>query len=76
MFDYGFAENGLIAYKDGKELARKVRICNTKCRYILALISFIFLQSIGDEIPNEKLKEFINYVLIYLATKVDCPVKR
>ena len=29
-----------------------------------------------DEVPDEKLKPFINFVLKYLATEVDCPVKR
>jgi phosphomannomutase len=33
-------------------------------------------KSISDEIPNDRFKEFINFVLLYLATEVDCPVKR
>lgn len=55
LFDYTFPENGLIAYKDG------VQVAST---------------SIRDFLGEEKLKTFLNAVLLYLATEVDCPVKR
>jgi phosphomannomutase len=53
-WDYVFSENGLDAYKEGKELAR---------------------QSIKKHMGDAKLKEFINFCLIYMA-KLDIPVKR
>jgi hypothetical protein len=81
IFDYGFAENGLMAFKEGKLFAKKV---NTQQHtYLPPLLTVCahdticnIFKSIADEIPNDKFKEFINSVLLYLATEVDCPVKR
>lgn len=53
-FDYVFAENGLIHYKNGREMGR---------------------QSIQKFMGEEKLQNFINYVLKYLSTII-LPVKR
>jgi hypothetical protein len=55
LFDYTFPENGLIAFKDGKEVSRT---------------------SFRDHMGEDRLKTFLNAVLLYLATEVDCPVKR
>mmetsp|Transcript_25720 Transcript_25720/g.56034 ORF Transcript_25720/g.56034 Transcript_25720/m.56034 type:complete len:245 (-) Transcript_25720:604-1338(-) len=54
QYDYVFAENGLVAYKDGKLLAK---------------------QSLKAFLGEEKLKEFINFVLHYIAD-LDIPIKR
>ncbi|KAK2970264.1 hypothetical protein RJ640_000823, partial [Escallonia rubra] len=53
-FDYVFAENGLVAYKDGK---------------------LIGTQSLKSFLGDEKLKEFINFTLHYIAD-LDIPIKR
>ncbi|KAK3021450.1 hypothetical protein RJ639_045639 [Escallonia herrerae] len=53
-FDYVFAENGLVAYKDGK---------------------LIGTQSLKSFLGDEKLKEFINFTLHYIAD-LDVPIKR
>ncbi|KAL7233369.1 hypothetical protein ACSBR1_017069 [Camellia fascicularis] len=52
--DYVFAENGLVAYKDGK---------------------LIGTQSLKSYLGEEKLKEFINFTLHYIAD-LDIPIKR
>ena len=52
--DYFFAENGLVAYKEGKVLA---------------------IQSLKTWLGEDKLKEFINFVLHYIAD-LDIPIKR
>lgn len=54
LFDYAFAENGLVAYKDGQLFAKK---------------------SIADHLGEDKLQEFINFVLQYLST-IKLPCKR
>ncbi|KAG2423113.1 hypothetical protein HXX76_002337 [Chlamydomonas incerta] len=54
QYDYVFAENGLVAYKEGKELA---------------------IQSLKTFLGEDKLKEFINFVLHYIAD-LDIPIKR
>ncbi|KAF5951293.1 hypothetical protein HYC85_009237, partial [Camellia sinensis] len=53
-YDYEFAENGLVAYKDGK---------------------LIGTQSLRSYLGEEKLKEFINFTLHYIAD-LDIPIKR
>lgn len=53
-YDYVFAENGLVAYKEGKVLA---------------------IQSLKTHLGEDKLKEFINFVLHYVAD-LDIPIKR
>ncbi|KAI8545165.1 hypothetical protein RHMOL_Rhmol07G0020800 [Rhododendron molle] len=53
-YDYVFAENGLVAYKDGKLLGT---------------------QSLKSYLGEEKLKEFINFTLHYIAD-LDIPIKR
>ncbi|KAF5951304.1 hypothetical protein HYC85_009248 [Camellia sinensis] len=53
-YDYVFAENGLVAYKDGK---------------------LIGTQSLRSYLGEEKLKEFINFTLYYIAD-LDIPIKR
>jgi len=53
-WDYVFSENGLVAFQEGKEIAR---------------------QSIKDYLGETKLKQFINFVLHYIAD-LDIPVKR
>ncbi|KAK2976551.1 hypothetical protein RJ640_023789 [Escallonia rubra] len=53
-FDYVFAENGLVAYKDGK---------------------LIGTQSLKSCLGDDKLKEFINFTLHYIAD-LDIPIKR
>ncbi|GMP43246.1 hypothetical protein CsSME_00012682 [Camellia sinensis var. sinensis] len=53
-YDYVFAENGLVAYKDGK---------------------LIGTQSLKSYLGEEKLKEFINFTLHYVAD-LDIPIKR
>ncbi|KAA8516014.1 hypothetical protein F0562_019193 [Nyssa sinensis] len=53
-YDYVFAENGLVAYKDGK---------------------LIGTQSLKSFLGEEKLKEFINFTLHYIAD-LDIPIKR
>ena len=80
LFDYCFAENGLVAYKDGKQFASKVSSGN--CFFVSSSIETsvntldgLNSQTLGDEIPNEKLKKFINFTLRYLS-EIDCPVKR
>jgi phosphomannomutase len=54
LVDYSFAENGLIAYKDGK---------------------LIHSKSIAEHLGEDKLKQFLNFTLHYLAD-IDIPVKR
>ncbi|PNW73297.1 hypothetical protein CHLRE_14g626900v5 [Chlamydomonas reinhardtii] len=54
QYDYVFAENGLVAHKEGKELA---------------------VQSLKTFLGEDKLKEFINFVLHYIAD-LDIPIKR
>lgn len=54
VYDYVFAENGLQAFKDSKEIA---------------------VQSLKLHVGDAKLKEFINFVLHYIAD-LDIPVKR
>eukprot|EP00762_Andalucia_godoyi_P000697 ANDGO_05403.mRNA.1 Phosphomannomutase len=53
-FDYVFSENGLRAFKDGKEFHR---------------------QSIKHYLGNERIVQFVNYCLRYIAD-LDIPVKR
>lgn len=53
-YDYVFAENGLVAYKEGK---------------------LIGTQSLKSLLGEEKLKEFINFTLHYIAD-LDIPIKR
>ncbi|KAG9139536.1 hypothetical protein Leryth_019246 [Lithospermum erythrorhizon] len=53
-YDYVFAENGLVAYKDG---------------------NLIGTQSLKTHLGEEKLKEFINFTLRYIAD-LDIPIKR
>ncbi|KAL8541222.1 hypothetical protein ACS0TY_002468 [Phlomoides rotata] len=53
-YDYVFAENGLVAYKDGK---------------------LIGTQSFKSYLGDDKLKEFINFTLHYIAD-LDIPIKR
>lgn len=53
-YDYVFAENGLVAYKDGK---------------------LIGTQSLKTHLGEEKLREFINFTLHYIAD-LDIPIKR
>ncbi|KAF5946290.1 hypothetical protein HYC85_016518 [Camellia sinensis] len=53
-YDYVFAENGLVAHKDGK---------------------LIGTQSLKTYLGEEKLKEFINFTLHYIAD-LDIPIKR
>ncbi|GAA0159695.1 mutase [Lithospermum erythrorhizon] len=53
-YDYVFAENGLVAYKDG---------------------NLIGTQSLKTHLGEEKLKEFINFTLHYIAD-LDIPIKR
>lgn len=45
-FDYVFSENGLVAYKEGEQIA---------------------VQSLSGYLGEQKLKEFINFTLKYLA---------
>ncbi|KAK6142824.1 hypothetical protein DH2020_023172 [Rehmannia glutinosa] len=52
-YDYVFAENGLVAYKDGK---------------------LIGTQSLKSFLGEDKLKEFINFTLHYIAD-LDIPIK-
>ncbi|KAK4382110.1 Phosphomannomutase [Sesamum angolense] len=53
-YDYVFAENGLVAHKDGKLIGK---------------------QSLKSFLGEEKLKEFINFTLHYIAD-LDIPIKR
>ncbi|GAQ87201.1 phosphomannomutase [Klebsormidium nitens] len=53
-FDYVFAENGLVAFKDGTKFAE---------------------MSLKKHLGDDKLKEFINFVLHYIAD-LDIPIKR
>ncbi|XP_073026258.1 phosphomannomutase-like [Primulina eburnea] len=53
-YDYVFAENGLVAYKDGM---------------------LIGTQSLKSFLGDEKLKEFINFTLHYIAD-LEIPIKR
>ncbi|XP_073124173.1 phosphomannomutase-like isoform X1 [Henckelia pumila] len=53
-YDYVFAENGLVAYKDG---------------------TLIGTQSLKSFLGEEKLKEFINFTLHYIAD-LEIPIKR
>mmetsp|Transcript_34100 Transcript_34100/g.61479 ORF Transcript_34100/g.61479 Transcript_34100/m.61479 type:complete len:245 (-) Transcript_34100:320-1054(-) len=53
-YDYVFAENGLVAYKNGELLAK---------------------QSLKSFLGEEKLKNFINFCLRYIAD-LDIPIKR
>ncbi|XP_074279905.1 phosphomannomutase-like isoform X2 [Silene latifolia] len=53
-YDYFFAENGLVAYKAGVELA---------------------IMSLKQHLGDDKLKEFINFTLKYIAD-LDIPIKR
>lgn len=53
-YDYVFAENGLVAYKDG---------------------NLIGTQSLKTLLGEDKLKEFINFTLHYIAD-LDIPIKR
>ncbi|KAG8378597.1 hypothetical protein BUALT_Bualt07G0002100 [Buddleja alternifolia] len=53
-YDFVFAENGLVAYKDG---------------------ALIGTQSLKSFLGEEKLKEFINFTLHYIAD-LDIPIKR
>ncbi|KAI8572223.1 hypothetical protein RHMOL_Rhmol01G0181500 [Rhododendron molle] len=53
-YDYVFAENGLVAHKDGK---------------------LIGTQSLKSYLGEDKLKEFINFTLHYIAD-LDIPIKR
>lgn len=53
-YDYVFAENGLVAYKDGAEIG---------------------IMSLRKHLGEEKLKEFINFTLKYIAD-LDIPIKR
>lgn len=52
--DYFFAENGLVAYKEGQVIG---------------------VQSLKTWLGEDKLKEFINFVLHYIAD-LDIPIKR
>lgn len=54
IFDYGFFENGLMAYKSDK---------------------LIHLQSLKKFLGEEKIKNFVNFVLMYIS-KLDIPIKR
>lgn len=53
-YDYVFAENGLVAYKDGELIGK---------------------QNLKSFLGDEKLKEFINFTLHYIAD-LDIPIKR
>lgn len=53
-YDYVFAENGLVAYKNGE---------------------LVGTQSLKSLLGNDKLKEFINFTLHYIAD-LDIPIKR
>lgn len=53
-YDYAFAENGLVAYKGGEEIA---------------------IMSLKKHLGEDKLKEFINFTLKYIA-ELDIPIKR
>ncbi|KAK9076415.1 hypothetical protein SSX86_004749 [Deinandra increscens subsp. villosa] len=53
-YDYVFAENGLVAYKDGK---------------------LVGTQSLKTSLGEDKIKEFVNFVLHYIAD-LDIPIKR
>lgn len=54
MFDYIFAENGLVAFKQGELLGS---------------------QTLKKYLGEDKLKQFINFTLKYLAD-LDIPIKR
>ncbi|XP_042481624.1 phosphomannomutase-like [Macadamia integrifolia] len=65
-YDYVFSKNGLVAYKDGKLIVSQ----NYPCNWIPSV-----LQSLKSFLGEEKLKEFINFALHYIAD-LDIPIKR
>ena len=71
-WDYVFSENGLLAFKEGKEIGRTVR---SLCRLPIVTDEFRDVQSIKDHLGEEKLKQFLNFCLRYLS-EIDIPIKR
>jgi hypothetical protein len=79
MFDYVFPENGLMAFHHGTLLAHTVSRWLDACVCAFAsaqgAADRACAQSMREWLGEAKLKEFINFVLGYLAT-LDIPVKR
>ena len=75
-FDYVFAENGLIAYKQGQLIGKMVKTTLIAKNHFLIFIQFLLLfQNIQAHVGEEKLQTFINYALGYMS-KLILPVKR
>lgn len=79
-----FAENGLVAYKNGELLSIQVKLSSvstfglTSKRLVgnCVTVKILFcLQSIQAHMGEELLQEFINFCLNYMA-KIKLPKKR
>ncbi|KAF5953022.1 hypothetical protein HYC85_010966 [Camellia sinensis] len=75
-YDYVFAENGLVAYKDGKLIGTQALSKSLPKLFISIAFNHIYtLGSLKSYLGEEKLKEFINFTLHYIAD-LDIPIKR
>ena len=70
-YDFVFAENGLVAYKNGEQFFEEVRAE----RETSEIDSPRFFQNIQKHIGEENLQTFLNYCLKYLS-EIRLPVKR
>ena len=82
MYDYVFAENGLVAYKDGQILDIQVEVhctCKSARKGPKESATHVrcceLFQNIRKFIGEEMLKQFINFCLHYIAD-LDIPIKR
>lgn len=76
--DYSFSENGLVAYKSGELIGTTVRHAMHPKQAVAASllpVCLLLAQSITDFLGEDRLKEFINFTLHYIAD-LDIPVKR
>ncbi|KAG1361280.1 Phosphomannomutase [Cocos nucifera] len=82
-YDYVFAENGLVAYKNGELIASQVTyvliidllLLEKLYKHSLIFHSVTFEVSLKSFLGEEKLREFINFTLHYIAD-LDIPIKR
>lgn len=76
-YKYVFAENGLIAFKEGKQLPTEVSdtIKRQYCYKIFFFTFYFLLQTIQSIIGEEALQDLINFCLKYIS-ELHLPFKR
>ncbi|KAL2309156.1 hypothetical protein Nmel_005339 [Mimus melanotis] len=70
-FDYVFAENGTVQYKNGQLVSKQVSFMGSQA----SSLAFLVLQAIQDHLGEELLQDLINFCLNYMAL-LKLPKKR